>query len=72
VRKAPQFGLLRLCVLSLVCLPASSLPSIAATPLATAAIAENLRERVEAIDAGAELSVEGQRLQHRVQTRPLW
>jgi len=63
VRKAPQFGLLRLCLLSLVCLPASSLPSIAATPLATAAIAENLRERVEAIDAGAELSVEGQRLQ---------
>ncbi|MFM7434263.1 MAG: murein L,D-transpeptidase [Gammaproteobacteria bacterium] len=50
-------------MLWLACWLTSSWPLAAASASTTTAVAETLRERVEAIEAGAELSVEGQRLQ---------
>ncbi|NDB24947.1 MAG: hypothetical protein EB021_05820 [Gammaproteobacteria bacterium] len=44
---------------------ASALPSVATTPRATTVVAETLRQRIEAIDAGTELGIEGERLQAR-------
>ena len=49
----------------LACLLASALPSVATTPRATTVVAETLRQRIEAVDAGTELGIEGERLQAR-------